>query len=321
MNHHAISQLVELRHLRCFIAVAEELSFHRAATRLRVSQQQVSRTIHDLEVIIGTELMKRTTRRVDVSTPGEIFLPRARQILEHLESALHHTQMAAHGKLGRLTISFGGYAIESCLPEVFQRFKAEHPGIDIEIREQNSGAQIEALRRREIDAGFAISPPQDTDLQRMVLCRSDFVVIAPTALNYPRGPISLSRLKDESFLLVPRQIAPGFYQDCATLFAEAGFTPRIVQEGRNTQTLLSLVAAGVGIAIGPAFIARNRRTGIRYIPIRSSHQAELALISRRDNNSLPLQALKRIASDIYMESQFNALPALDLDNTPVLAHS
>jgi DNA-binding transcriptional LysR family regulator len=305
---HPISHHIELRHLRCFIAVAEELSFHRAAARLQVSQQQVSRTIQDLEVIIGTPLMRRTTRRVDVSPPGEIFLPRARQILEHLESALKQTQMAATGRLGRLTVSFAGCAIESFLPEVFQRLRTEHPGIDLQIREQNSAAQFEALQRNEIDAGFGISPSPDTGIQKMVLSRSPFVLIAPTALDLDEAPASLDRFKDLPFILVPRHIAPGFHQDCATLFSEAGFAPRIVHEGRNTQIELSLVAAGIGVAIGPSFMARHQRNGIRYIPIKSSHRAELALLSRRDNQSAALQALKRVASNIYLESEFASMP-------------
>lgn len=298
----AISNLLKLRHFRCFITVAEELSFHRAAARLRISQQQVSRTIQDLEAIVGTQLIDRTTRKVALSAAGVVLLPHAREIFDGIGGALRRTHMAASGTIGKLTISFSGFAIESSLPRVFQRFKKAYPDIDLEIREQNSGAQLESLYRREIDAGFAISPSSVPEIDKQVLIRDRFVVIAPSSMTNLRGPCGLARFKENPFILVPRRVAPGFYEQCSRLFQEAGFTPKLVQECQNTQTLLGLVSAGVGMALGPTFIASLRHKDVRYIPLRSKIDLELALISRRDDRSNTLKALKRTVMSVYTEA-------------------
>jgi DNA-binding transcriptional LysR family regulator len=296
---YSVHPLLELRHLRCFLVVAQELNFRRAAERLRISQQQVSRTIQDLEEIVGPRLFDRTTRRVRLSNAGSELLVQTEALFRQIQHSMRRTQQAAQGHVGKLTVSFSGFAIESSLPKVFQSFQRLHPGIELEIREQNSGAQLESLYRGEIDAGFAISPPVTPQIEKVTLLSDHFILIVPASMRQFRSPCDLKKLSDYPFILVPRVIAPGFHEQCARLFTEAGFTPHAVQQGENIQTLLGLVSLGVGATLGPSFLSARRREGVRYIRVNSEVQVELALISRRDNQSAPLLSLRQLVAELY----------------------
>ena len=176
------SSLIEFRHLRCFLAVAESLSFRRAATQLDLSQQQVSQTVSSLESIVEARLFDRTTRNVVLTEAGVTLLARTHELFDHLNRVISDTQLSARGRTGRLILGIAGGTADSLLPQVFSTFREQFPSIYLDIRLQSSGAQLEALARGEIDAGFAISP-----LPRIRRSRFHFPCWRPKSLP-PRPP-------------------------------------------------------------------------------------------------------------------------------------
>ena len=297
---------IELRHLGCFICVAEELSYSRAADRLFITQQQVSQTIRRLEEIVEVKLFHRTTRTVSLTDAGVVLLPRARQILSDVQISISEAQMANRGELGRLVVSFSGYAIESCLPRVFHGFRKSHPQVHLEIREQNSAAQLDSLLREDIDAGFLISPQERPGVSIETLVSDEFVLLVPATLQVAGKTIrSLKECKQLPFVLVPRDVAPGFCSKCDQLFREAGFTPREVRYANNAQTVLGLTAAGAGVSLAPAFIQSLKKDGVKYVPVRSKVRVELALVSRENDSRVLLSSLREITRRVYSNEQLD----------------
>lgn len=296
----SISSLVELRHLRHFVAVAENLSFNRAAMQLNLSQQQVSQTIASLESIVEARLFDRTTRSVTLTEAGSTLLERAHWLFDHLDRAVSDTQLSSRGETGRLTIAIAGGTAESLLPRVFADFRNRFPEIYLDIRLQSSGAQIEALVRGEIDAGFAISPLPRSGLFFDTLHRTGFVLQAPESLREPRRPtVRLREYRDQSFIALTKSVTPGYSARCDLLFQEAGFTPRIVQYADNRQTIMTLVSAGVGVSVAPALIQGSQRVGVKHVPLTSKVKVELVMVSKSGDKKRSLSSLREIARSVF----------------------
>jgi DNA-binding transcriptional LysR family regulator len=294
------SSLIELRHLKYFVAVAENLSFHRAATQLNLSQQQVSQTISSLESIVEVRLFDRTTRKVTLTEAGLTLLERARALFDHLDRAVSDTQLSSRGETGRLTIGIAGGTAESLLPRVFSDFRSRFPQIYLDILLQSSGAQIEALVRGEIDAGFAISPLPRSGLFIDILYRTGFVLQVPQSLHEPkRATYHLSEYRDKSFIALANSVTPGYSARCDLLFEEAGFTPRIVQYADNRQTIMTLVSAGVGVSVAPALIQGSQRVGVDHLPLTSKVQVELVMISTSGDRKQTLSSLRDVARSVF----------------------
>ena len=294
------SSLIELRHLRYFLAVAENLSFRRAALQLNLSQQQVSQTISSLELIMDARLFDRTTRKVTLTEAGLTLLARAHELFDHLDRAVSDTQLSSRGETGKLTIGIAGGTAESLLPRVFSDFRDRFPEIYLDIRLQSSGAQIEALVQGEIDAGFAISPLPRSGLFLDTLFRTGFVLQAPQSLCEPgRAKCHLSEYRDQPFIALANSVTPGYSARCNLLFEEAGFTPRIVQYADNRQTIMTLVSAGVGVSVAPALIQGSQRIGVVQIPLASKVQVELVMVSNSGDRKKGLSSLRDVARSVF----------------------
>ena len=292
------SSLIEFRHLRCFLAVAESLSFHRAATRLDLSQQQVSQTVLSLELIVGARLFDRTTRTVALTEAGATLLARTQELFDDLDRAITETQLSACGRTGRLILGIAGGTAERRLPRVFSDFRKQFPGIYLDIRLQSSGAQLEALARGEIDAGFAISPLPRNGLCLDTLCRAGFVLQVPASLD-TKMRRHLSDYRDEPFIALATSVSPGYAARCQLLFEEAGFTPRIVQHADNRQTIMTLVSAGVGVSVAPALIQGSQRVGVKHIPLASAVEVELVMAARCGEGKKALSSLRDVAKAVF----------------------
>jgi DNA-binding transcriptional LysR family regulator len=302
------SQLPELRHLRCFVTVAEERSFSRASVKLRISQQQVSRTIQSLEELIGAPLFERTTRQVRMSSAGDVFFPSALEALDRLEASIRRTRQIVTGKLGRLTIAFSSFAMESSLPEILQRYRREHPSIGLELHEMSASRQEEALLNKTIDAGFSVSPSLSEELHSSVLARCPFVLAVPASSEW-RGPCDLASLRQELFLMLDKPSSPGYNETVHRVYQEAGFVPRHAQKGQSLSALLSLVSSGAGVVLAPEFVMQHQRSGVRFVPVRTNIQADLVCTSRRDSQSIALHALKKLAQESIARSTGNTVGA------------
>jgi DNA-binding transcriptional LysR family regulator len=264
---------MELRHLRYFIAVAEELHFGRAAERLHIAQPPLSRQIRDLEREVGTPLFDRVPRGVELTPAGRAFLPEARLTLAQAERAQRTAQRAARGEVGRLRVGFVEAATYSgILPDVLGFFRMHLPDIGISLLEMDPVEQAEAFRDGRIDLGILHSPPADADRWlRIEPVYTDALMAAiPAAHRFAdRSRVTLANLAGEPFVLFPRYAAPVLYDAIIARCRSAGFSPRIVQEAEGWHTLAGLVGAGVGVAFVPRSLTNFQRPGVVYRPVRA----------------------------------------------------
>jgi len=273
----------ELRQLRHFVAVAEQLHFGRAAAALNMSQPPLSRSIQALERRLGATLLARSRRKVELTPEGARFLEEAKRVLGQLERAVLEVGRMAAGAGGRLRLGFVSLADYGMLPELLKAYKASRPGVSLALREMLSPEQAVALAANELDFGLLL-PPVAGDLEHLVVQRERFVVALPSRhrLARARGRIAVREIANEAFVMVPREIAPGLHDIVAMLAARAGFSPRVAQEAIQMQTVVSLVSSGLGVAVVPASVANLGRRGVVYREIGDAHpRLDLWLAWRR----------------------------------------
>ncbi len=278
---------MELRQLRYFVAVAEELHFRRAAARLHISQPPLSQQIHQLESEIGCILLARTRRRVELTPAGEAFLHDARLVLGELEGAVATAQRIGSGQTGRLRVNFVGSALLSLVPGAVQRFRIARPNVEIQIRERPTTEQVRAVVAGTVDVGL-VRPPFDEqpELRAEVVLRERTVAALPSGhpLTELRR-VPLRRLASEPLVLFPRSQAPGFHDLLISSLAATGTNPRVVQYAPEMTTIVGLVAAGMGFSIVPASVSRLGLDGVSYRPVTGAPHSELIAITRADDNS------------------------------------
>ncbi len=254
---------MELRHLRYFVTLAEELHFGRAAERLFIAQPPLSQQIQQLERELGVALFQRTSRRVQITPAGEAFLPEARLVLAGLETAAQAARRAARGDTGWLGIGFAASATYDLLPAVLHDFREAFPDVDLSLAELNAAEQLAALRERVIHVGLARPPVEDAEVVVNAVLREPFLVALPE--SHPRAgetELPLADLAKEAFVSFPERPTPSYAETVRRACEEAGFTPQVAQEVREMQTAISLVAAGLGIALLPASVALLPRPGL-----------------------------------------------------------
>jgi DNA-binding transcriptional LysR family regulator len=256
---------VELRHLRYFVAVAEELHFHRAAERLHMSQPPLSQQIRALETELGVELLRRNRRRVELTEAGGAFLVEARAILTSVQHAGDLARRVARGEIGKLSVGFVGSAMYATLPEILRAFRQRHPEVELQLRPFPTAPQLEALRDGRVDVGFLRPPVQRAGLEIETIQRETIVVALPTDHPLAGSPsVAISQLREETFVLLARTESPGVYDSLALTLSELAGNPRAVQEADDMQTLIGLVAAGIGVALVPISVSLLERPGVAY---------------------------------------------------------
>lgn len=251
---------MEIRHLRYFCVLAEQLHFTKAALLLNVAQPALSHQIKQLEEELGTQLVERSNRRVRLTPAGEVFRERAARILEQIDQAARETARAGQGEAGSLVIGVVSTAVCSVLPELLRRFRREAPEIAIDIREMEPAEQVEALRRESIDIGLLFLAIQDPAFDSLVVSRERLVVALPT--GHPAAPAEKVRLSDlaaETFLIPRRQPVTGFHEIVLeTLRSRDVPAPRL-QPTRLLQTAVFLVAGHLGVALVPESFRNHLR--------------------------------------------------------------
>ncbi|MDT7858177.1 LysR substrate-binding domain-containing protein [Rubrivirga sp. S365] len=256
---------MELRHLRSFIAAAEELHFGRAAQRVFVSQPALSRQIQALEGEVGTPLFDRSGRVVRLTSAGEALLERARYADRAVDDALDAARRAGRGETGRVVVGYTDSALHGPLAPAIAAFRIERPGVGVVLLETASADQPDALRSGRIDVAFAAAEPGEVEGQdSAVLYRVDSFVAVPHShslatrsgpTGHTEGPVPLADLAGEPFVMPSLARDPILYDGIVRACGQAGFAPRIAQEASGAFTMLSLVAAGVGVAVLPGTVA------------------------------------------------------------------
>jgi DNA-binding transcriptional LysR family regulator len=291
---------VELRHLRSFLAVAEELHFGRAAARLHISQPPLSQQIRRLEDEIGARLFRRTNRRVQLTPAGRAFLAEARQAIASAARAVGAAQRAERGELGELVIGYVMSATYGPLPEVIRMFRKRLPEVQLTLRSLRSVHQSQALLDRRIDVGFVRPHAGDSRIAYEALWRESVVVALPS--DHPlahRPAVDIADLATDIFLIAPAEDTAAFHDEVFALCRRAGFIPRVDVGVPDVQAALALVAAGLGINPVAATVQRFRRRGVVYRPLRPrSLRIELGLAWRRDDDSAVVLQFRRVAREM-----------------------
>lgn len=276
---------MDLRRLTCFLAVAEELNFSRAAQRLHMSQPPLSQQIRLLEQEMGAQLFERSRRAVALTAAGLLLQEKARQIVELHQQAGELCRMASHGLAGRLRIAFtASVPLFDEFSAMLRDFRSRHPQVELDLQHMTTGEQIAALTAGQIDIGFMRPSPAfriPMPIREHTLWRDELMLALPAkqAPELP-SPVALSRLADQPFVLHPAVLGGGLHEHILALCSEAGFVPRIAQPARETSTMLALVAAGLGLSIVPSVYERICPPGVALQPLAdAARHSRIALVS------------------------------------------
>ncbi|MFC0667623.1 LysR substrate-binding domain-containing protein [Azotobacter chroococcum] len=296
---------MELRHLRYFIAVAEELHFGRAAEQLGISQPPLSQQIQALEEELGVRLFERTNRRVALSEVGRLFLPEARQVLAQLEQAVAVARRAQCGELGELKVGFTSSApFTSTIPRAIRAFRQACPEVHLDLRELSSRGVAEAVHEGRLQVGV-LRPlaPLPEELVALELFAEPLVVVLPVGHPLAGGAdgVPLAALGEEPFVFFPRSFGTGLYDQLLELARAAGFVPRIVQEASEAMTLIGLVATGLGVTVLPASFSRMRIDGVVCRTLLDPGATTAVWLVRRRNEDSPL--VRRFAELLEREAR------------------
>jgi DNA-binding transcriptional LysR family regulator len=274
---------MELRHLRYFVTVAEELHFGRAARRLNMSQPPLSRQIQELEAELGVSLLVRRYHHVELTQAGETYFVQAKRILEQVEAAKHEAAAVALGRAGHLRLGHGTHLPDGYLSRLLAAYHKKAPHVAVDLLESPTPRILKALRQKTIDVGFVIAPSRATGLVVRPLFSERLVVALPEDHRYAAAPLTdLAQLAHENFVLCRRYADPGYRELVEGICRDAGFTPRVLQAVEHKQTVLELVAQGLGVSIVQESAAA-RSTGVRYRPFpRPVSPVATAVVWRED---------------------------------------
>jgi len=293
---------IETRQLRYFVTVAEELHFGRAAARLHMTQPPLSQAIAALEDGLGTALFLRNRRTVALTPAGSALLPEARRILSEAALLPDLARRAAGGETGRLALAFITSADYSVLPPFLRRYSERYPGVQLSLQEATSDVQIDELLRGRIDAGLLIPPLPErarAALDYMKVLDEPLILCAPAGLLRKKGPVALRNLPPLPLIIFPREISPALHDAILSCFRAAGITPAIGQQAIQMQTIVSLVSAGMGLALVPQSVSNLMRPGVEYRALADpTPLVETGIAWRRDNVSPVLQGFLELLRTI-----------------------
>uniref|UniRef100_E6PVY6 Putative transcriptional regulator (LysR family) n=1 Tax=mine drainage metagenome TaxID=410659 RepID=E6PVY6_9ZZZZ len=292
---------MEIRHLRAFIAVAEERHFTRAAQRLHLSQPPLSQQIQALEAELGVRLFERGRSGVSLTAAGQALLPQALGILDQLQRAAEQARRAGQGESGSLAVGFAGsMPFSAVMPQLLHAFHAAWPEVELQLREQPSRDQLDDLVARRLDVGL-IRPTQHAELAALdtrLLLREPLLAALHT--SHPlagNASLRLRQLRDEPFILYSSTLGSGLREQTLALCLKAGFSPRIAQEVHEMPTLISLVAAGMGVGLVAESMQRAQMPYVRHVALDDAGaHSDILLAWKRDNPSVTLRNFLQLAA-------------------------
>jgi DNA-binding transcriptional LysR family regulator len=259
---------LETQELASFAVRAEQLHFGRAAARLHISQPALSKRIRSLEDKVGGPLLARNRRGVALTPAGTMFYKEARRIIRDIEVAFKAVRGATSGELGKLRLGVGMSTVHSLVPRALLKFRENSPGVEIEIADMSTLSQIEALMAGRLDVGFVRLPVKHPLVavrkvltERLTIATSDKFT----------GPLTMKGIQEQPFILIDRGVSATYHDHCISLCDRSGFTPRIVYEPNDMFTILTLVSAGIGVALVPGAARAMHVSGVKFAPVHSSY--------------------------------------------------
>lgn len=273
---------LELRHLRYFVAVAEELHFGRAAARLHMAQPPLSQAIQRLEELVGSRLFARTSRSVALTPAGEAFLERARRLLAAAEEGMAEAARIGRGEEGRLDVGFVSSAITLGVPQRIRAFRTAYPAVELQLHEGQTSQTVQRLLEQRIDMGVVRDAEPLPEIDIEVLATEGYVAVVPNAHPGAQATsMPASALRDDPFVFYPRSAGELAYTRNLQPCYDAGFEPRIVQEGTHWLTVFHLVGAGMGVTIAPASAADVAPASVRRVALAGTDaRSEVQLVRR-----------------------------------------
>ncbi len=265
---------MELRHLRYFLALADELHFGRAAARLSISQPPLTVAVQQLEADVGAPLFQRNSRGVQLTAAGQALVPQARAVLEQAEGALREAREVANGQAGRLVIGFAGTMLYRGLPQMLARFQAAHPRLRFSLRELSSSEQVVDLLHDRLDAGFVHTSQVPSGLAQILVSSQPFVACVPAGHALARRKrIAVSALAGQPFALIAQAVSPDYHARIVNLCMASGFTAEGAHELRHWLSVVSLVAQGLAVALVPAAMQQADMAGVAFVPLENADAA------------------------------------------------
>lgn len=280
---------MELRQLKYFITVAEELHFGRAAESLHLSQPALSKQIQALEDSLEIQLFERTKHWVKLTIAGQKFLETAYRILHEVEEGIQVTRQVATGEMGKLRIGFTEATLFSLAPDIVKTYREQYPQVELVLTSGGTETHVEALRTHQIDLGFVYLPIREPSLSIHPLFEEVYIAALPASHRLARQKqIALQALATEPLIFYPRSLAPVLYANFIKCCEQAGFVPKIVQEAELAQTRLGLTAAGVGITFVLANMQNLSAKGVVYRPLTGNFLTLKLALTWRQNESSPV---------------------------------
>lgn len=275
-----MSNGIELRHLRYFLAVAESLHFTKAAAELGIAQPPLSQQIKHLETLVGHRLLERTTRGVKLTPAGELMAEQARGTLRKVEDDLNQVRRIGRGEEGTLTAGFSGSVMFTEFPLAIEEYRRTYPDVELRLRELATAVQVSELLHGTLDLGLLRDGDPTPGLTLTPIARESFVAVLPQghALARKRA-FRLADLADEPFVLFDRAFGPLAFDRTIACCEREGFLPRIIQRAHQWPTVVRLVAVGLGVSLAPACIAKAGLPGVVYrkLPARVATTIDLAV--------------------------------------------
>ena len=304
---------MELRHLRYFVAVAEERNFTRAAQRLHIAQPPLSRQIQQLEEILGVQLFERNSRPLKLTETGKFFYSHAVQVLAQTAELESMTRRV--GNIERsLSVGFVGSTLYGMLPKIIRRFRDENTTVELSLHEMSTMDQFRALKDGVIDIGFGRIRHEDANIRRVILREEKMIVALPEGhpLSLVKPALALGDLVNETLIIFPKAPRPSYADQVLSAFADRGLKPRRIYEVRELQIALGLVAAGEGIAVVPSSVYGLKRDDVSYKELDDPTLVSPIIMSMRAlDESRDIREMLELVYRLYEEQQIPHVPRTD----------
>lgn len=284
-----MSNQIEWRHLRYFLAVAHELHFRKAAEKLFISQPGLSRQIKQLEEQLGVKLFDRENKKVSLTPAGNFLKVEAAIHLKNIESVLKHTQLLDQGLEGEIKIAYVGSAMQNVIPELLIKARKKYPTIRFVLKEMDNTTQVEALLKNHIDLGFLRLNDVPQELIVDPVFKDTFSLVIPKKHPLKKKAFnSILQLKEESFILFEKSYSPAYYERVMSIFEDAGFSPKISHSTVHATTIFKLVENHFGISIIPTALTKGHKLKVRFIELKNINQRAILSVCYRKKNRNPI---------------------------------
>lgn len=295
--------MIDIRHLRYFIAVASQRSFTRAAEVLNMAQPPLSRQIHHIEDVIGATLFDREKRPLELTPAGRVFYEQALQVVQRMAQLRQAMQSFLDSERPRLTVGFVPSTIYGRLPDIIRTFRNASTGIEIALEEMTSLEQATALKEGRIDVGFGRLPLSDPALKQIVLRHEPLVLAMPLGhpLGRGGGPVPLQELAGQSLIVYPKAPRPSYADIVLSLLRDHGVEPREIREVGEVQTAVGMVAAESGLCLVPQSVQRLGRSDVLYRDIEGTATTPITMNFRAEDRSRGLLAMARVIAQVYRD--------------------